>query len=392
MNDAALVTTPTSTPTWTPGEALGEAVVDLAAIARNTEVLAGLARKGTMAVVKADGFGHGMIPIARTTLAHGATWLGVTTLAEAYALRDAGITAPVLSWMHLPDQDFGPAIRADVDLSVSAAPHLERIASCANAVRTMATVHLKLDTGLSRNGCPPYEWSALVGLARDFEQAGLIRVRGVWSHLASADVPGDPSVTAQLRLFDEGLAMARAGGLDPWVCHVANTAAIVDVPSAHYDLVRAGIGLYGVEPIRELRHGLRPAMTLRSRAIMVKRVPSGTGVAYEHTYVTGEDTTLALVPLGFADGVPRQLTNRGQVLVGGVRCPVAGRVAMDQFVTDVGDAGVRIGDEILLFGPGDHGEPTVQEWADWAGTNAHEILTGIGGRVPRRYLPAHGTE
>jgi alanine racemase len=368
--------------------ALGEAVVDLGAIAHNTEVLAAHSRTEMMAVVKADGFGHGMVEVATTTLAHGATWLGVTSLAEAARLRAAGITAPVLSWMHLPDQDFRPAIAADVDLSVASLEHLAGIAACAERAGTPAAVHLKIDTGLSRNGSPAEDWPDLVAMARGFERAGLVTVRGVWSHLASADRPGDPSVPAQLRRYEEALALARAAGLDPVWRHVANSAGIVAVPESHYDLTRAGIGIYGVEPIPGREHGLRPAMTLRTRTIMVKRVAGGTGVSYEHEYVTDGDTTLALVPLGFADGVPRLLGNRGEVLVNGTRCPIAGRVAMDQFVADVGDTGARIGDEVLLFGTGEQGEPTVAEWAAWARTNAHEILTGIGGRVPRRYLPS----
>jgi alanine racemase len=368
--------------------ALGEAVVDLGAIAHNTEVLAEHSRGAMMAVVKADGFGHGMLEVATTALAHGATWLGVTSLAEAARLRAAGVTAPVLSWLHLPDQDFRPAITADVDLSVASLEHLAGVAACAERAGTRASVHLKIDTGLSRNGSPAEDWPALVAAARRCEQAGLVTVRGVWSHLASADRPGDPSVPAQLRRYEEALALARAAGLDPEWRHVANSAGIVAVPDSHYDLTRAGIGIYGVEPIAGREHGLRPAMTLRTRTIMVKRVAGGTGVSYEHEYVTGGETTLALVPLGFADGVPRLLGNRGEVLVNGTRGPIAGRVAMDQFVVDVGDASVRIGDEVLLFGTGERGEPTAAQWAAWARTNAHEILTGIGGRVPRRYLPS----
>lgn len=365
---------------------LGEAVVDLGAIAHNTEVLADHSAREMMAVVKADGFGHGMIPIARTVLAHGATWLGVTSLAEAAHLRDAGITAPVLSWIHLPDEDFRPAIESDVDLSVSSPEHLVGIAACADRAGRPAAVHLKIDTGLSRNGSPATEWPALVEQARKFEIDGLVVVRGVWSHLASADRIGDPSVAAQLRCYADALALARDAGLDPEWRHMANSAGILAVPSSHFDLTRAGIALYGVEPIAGRVHGLVPAMTLRSRTVMVKRVAAGTGVSYEHQYVTGDDSTLALVPLGFADGVPRLLTNRGEVLCGGRRCRIAGRVAMDQFVVDAGDLEVHIGDDVLLFGDGESGEPTVAEWAVWADTNAHEILTGIGGRVPRRYL------
>ncbi|HEX5404062.1 MAG TPA: alanine racemase [Pseudonocardiaceae bacterium] len=368
--------------------ALGEAVVDLGAIAHNTEVLAAHSGAEMMAVVKADGFGHGMVPVAETALAHGATWLGVTSLAEAAVLRAAGITAPVLSWMHLPDTDFAPAIAADIDLSVSSTEHLAGIATAAEHAGTPAAVHLKIDTGLSRNGAPAAQWPALVDQARRCELAGQVIVRGVWSHLASADRPGDPSVPAQLRCFEDALAIARAAGLDPVWRHVANSAGIVAVPASHYELTRAGIGIYGVEPVPGRTHGLRPAMTLRTRAIMVKRVAPGTGVSYEHEYVTDTDTTLVLVPLGFADGVPRLLSNRGEVLVNGTRCPIAGRVAMDQFVVAAGDTAVRIGDDVLLFGTGEDGEPTASDWAAWAQTNAHEILTGIGGRVPRRYLPA----
>jgi alanine racemase len=366
---------------------LGEAVVDLGAIAHNTGVLAAHSGGELMAVVKADGFGHGMVQVATTALAHGATWLGVTSLAEAARLRAAGITAPVLSWMHLPDEDFRPAITGNVDLSVSSQEHLAGIAASAELAGVPAAVHLKIDTGLSRNGSPAAEWADLVARARRFEQAGLVTVRGVWSHLASADRPGDESVPAQLRCYEDALAVARAAGLDPLWRHVANSAGIVAVPESHYDLTRAGIGIYGIEPVPGRDHGLRPAMTLRTRTIMVKRVAGGTGVSYEHEYFTDQDTTLALVPLGFADGVPRLLGNRGEVLVNGTRCPIAGRVAMDQFVVAVGDAAVRIGDEVLLFGSGSAGESTACEWAAWAQTNAHEILTGIGGRVPRRYLP-----
>ena len=371
-----------------PLESLGEALVDLGAIAHNTALLRSRSSGELMAVVKADGFGHGMIPVAETVLAHGATWLGVTSLAEAICLRDAGITAPVLSWIHLPDEDFAPAIARDVDLSVSSLTHLDGVAASAERAGKRAEVHLKLDTGLSRNGALAEQWPELVAAAGRLECAGLVRVRGIWSHLISGDHPGDPSVRVQLGRFEEGFALARAAGLDPEIRHLANSAAVLTAPGTHFELVRAGIALYGVEPLAGRHSGLRPAMTLRSRANMVRRVPAGTGVSYDHEYVTGRETTLALVPLGFADGVPRRATGRAEVLLHGRRCRVAGRVAMDQFVAEAGDAPVRIGDEVLVFGPGTRGEPTVSEWAHWAQTNPHEILTGIGNRVPRRYLPA----
>ncbi|MET7418530.1 alanine racemase [Dactylosporangium sp. NPDC005555] len=359
---------------------MAEAVVDLDAVAHNTRLLAGLAapRAETMAVVKADAFGHGVLPVARTVLAAGATWLGVTSIAEARRLRDAGITAPVLAWLYGTGDDFAWAVRHDVDLSVSTPQHLE-------AMAPGAAVHLKVDTGLTRNGVAWSDWPSLVARAADLERRGALMVRGIWSHLAAADDPGNPSVALQLERFSDALAIAAKAGLEPPLRHLANSAGIVDVPASHYDMVRAGLALYGVEPIEGVVAGLRRAMTLRARAVNVKRVPPGTGVSYLHQYVTDRDTTMVLVPAGYADGVPRQLSNRGAVAIGDRRCPIAGRVAMDQFVVDAGDLSVALGDEIVLFGPGDGAEPTVEEWAAWAGTNPHEILTGIGARVPRTY-------
>lgn len=360
---------------------VAEAVVDLGAVAHNTRILSGLAAPGaaTLAVVKANAFGHGVLPVARTVLAAGATWLGVTSITEARQVRDAGIGAPMLAWLYGTDDDFAWAVRHDVDLSVSTPAHLD-------AMPPGVTVHLKVDTGLTRNGVAWADWPDLVRHAADLERRGTLRVRGIWSHLASADDPGNPSVPAQLERFADALAIAAKAGLDPPLRHLANSAGIVDVPAAHYDLVRAGLALYGVEPVGGLTTGLRRAMTLRARAVNVKRVPPGTGVSYLHQYVTDRDSTMVLVPAGYADGVPRLLSNRGAVAIGGVRCPIAGRVAMDQFVVDAGDLPVALGDEIVLFGPGDDAEPTVEEWAAWAQTNPHEILTGIGARVPRTYV------
>ena len=368
-----------------------EAVVDLDAIAHNTALLAKRApHAATMAVVKADAFGHGLLPVARTALAHGASWLGVTSVAEALQVRAAGIEAPLVAWLFGPDDDFAAAVAEGVDLSVSSAAHLAAIAEGGARAGRPAQVHLKIDTGLTRNGVAFDDWPDLVAAAREREREGTVRVRAVWSHLAAADDPGNPSVEAQVARFGEAIALARAAGLDPQLRHLANSAGIVHVPETHFDLVRAGIALYGVEPVEGRTCGLRRAMTLRARVVNVKRVPAGTGVSYMHEYTTPAETTVALVPLGYADGVPRKASNRGEVLVAGARRRVAGRVAMDQFVVDAGDLTVRIGDEVVLFGPGSDGEPTVEEWAAWAETNPHEILTGIGARVPRVYRPVRG--
>lgn len=377
------------TTSMTAVRAVAEVVVDLDAIAHNTRLLAERVtpHAETMAVVKADGFGHGVIPVARAALANGATWLGVTSIVEAMRVRAAGIDAPVLAWLYGLKDAFDEAIRADVDLSVSSPEHLRAIADAAVEAGAQARVHLKADTGLTRNGVAWTDWPDLVLQARAREVDGSIRVRGVWSHLASADDPGNPSIRQQIGRFRQAVAIARAAGLDPRLCHLANSAAILDVPDSHFDLVRAGLAVYGIEPIPGRDNGLRRAMTLRARAVNVKRVPAGTGVSYLHDYITPNETTVVLVPLGYADGVPRKTSNRASVWLGGARWPVAGRVAMDQFVVDAGDLAVRIGDDVVLFGPGDDGEPTVEEWAQWAETNPHEILTGIGARVPRRYLP-----
>ncbi len=245
-----------------------------------------------------------------------------------------------------------------------------------------------MDTGLHRGGSDPADWAELVRRARALEEQGVLRVRGVWSHLARADEPSSALTRRQTLAFDDAVALAREAGLHADVLHLAGSAALLSDPSTHYDLARAGIALYGVEPIPGRRHGLRPAMTLRARVLMRRTVSAGAGVSYGHDYVTDRSTTLALVPMGYADGIPRAAGGRAEVLVGGARHVIAGRVAMDQFVVDAGDSPVDIGDEVIVFGPGTHGEPTVEDWAGWAGTNPHEILTGIGTRVHRRYSAA----
>ena len=360
----------------------------LDAVAHNTALFAAATKAAVMAVVKADGFGHGAVRVASAALSSGATWLGVTTCAEALQLRAGGITAPILSWMHSPLEDFGPALLSDVDLSVSSQEHLCAVAASAARLGVTAEVHLKVDTGLHRNGARPEEWRALVRLARDLETTRHVRVRGVWSHLVSGTQAD--TIRLQIKLFDEAVEVARDAGLRPEIRHLANSAATLTAPRTHYELVRPGIGLYGVEPDPRHSFGLRGAMTLRARLILVKRVPAGSGVSYEHDYITDRDTTLALVPLGYADGLPAVAAWHAEVSIAGRRCPVAGRIAMDQVVVDLGnvtgDATPRIGDEAVVFGPGTDGEPTVADWARWANTVPHEIITGIGPRVARHYV------
>lgn len=365
-----------------------EARVDVAAVTANTRRLDELAgRASVMAVVKADGYGHGLVPSARAALAGGAAWLGVAFLEEALALRAAGVDADVLAWLFAPGEDLAAPVAAGVDLGVYDEAELAAVRAAAVATGRTARVHLKVDTGLSRGGSRPEDWRRL---CRAAARADGVEVVGVWSHLVAADTgPGSPVTRAQVAVFDEALAVAAAEGVEPEVRHLANSAATLTAPETHYDLVRPGVSVFGLSPVPQLGRpaalGLRPAMTLASSVALTKQVPAGSGVSYLHRYTTDRATRLALVPLGYADGVPRAGSGVLPVQVGGRRHTIAGAVCMDQFVLDVGDDEVAAGDEVLLFGPGDRGEPTAQEWADALGTIDYEVVTRIGVRVPRTY-------
>jgi alanine racemase len=365
-----------------------EAQVDLDAIRANTARLAAGTSAGVMAVVKADGYGHGLLPAARAALAGGAEWLGVCTLDEALALRADGISAPVLAWLLAPGLPLHRAVAADVDLSASSRDMLAEIVAAARITDRPARVHLKIDTGLSRNGATAADWPELVTAAAKAVAEGTVEVIGAWSHFAYADEPGHPTIARQLRVFGEGLEVADALGIRPQVRHLANSAATLTLPESHFDLVRPGIAVYGLSPIPgwPAARELRPAMTLQAQVVLTKRVPAGEGVSYGHQYTTAAETTLALVPLGYADGVPRAATNVGPLLLGGARRTISGRVCMDQIVVDVGDDPVIAGDAAVLFGPGDDGEPTADDWAAVLDTINYEIVTRVGARVPRTYL------
>jgi alanine racemase len=367
-----------------------EARVDLAAISHNVDLLREQAGgAGVMAVVKADGYGHGMVPAARAAVAGGASWLGVATLDEAMTLRRAGLATPALCWLYTPGERFDDAIAAGVDLSATSVGQVAEITQAAARVGRQVRLHLKADTGLSRSGATPADWPSVVDAALRAQAGGLASVVGLWSHFACADEPGHPSIAGQLRVFDEAIEVAEKAGVRPEVCHIANSAAALTLPEARYDLVRPGIAVYGLDPIPSLGLtgglGLRPAMTLAARVAVAKRVGAGEGVSYGHRYVTSAETTLGLVPVGYADGVPRQGTNLLQVWAAGNRRRIAGTVCMDQFVIDVGDDEIQAGDEVILFGPGDGGEPTAQDWAEMLGTISYEIVTRIGARIPRTY-------
>jgi alanine racemase len=369
-------------------DAQSQVVVDLDAIRANVTTLRSHTSAQVMAVVKGDGYGHGMVASARAALSGGATWLGVCTLDEAFGLRDVGLTAPVLAWLWLPGQPVGRAIERDVDLSVASLSQLAAVLAGAREAGRPARVHLKIDTGLSRSGATAQEWPQLAEAAAKAQADGYAEVVGVWSHFVYADAPGHETIDRQLANFADALDVAQRLGVQPQLRHIANSAATLTRPDAHFDLVRPGIAMYGLSPVDDpaVRAALRPAMTARARVLLAKRVPAGQGISYGHTYVTERESTVALVPLGYADGVPRHASNSGPVLLNGARYTVAGRVCMDQFVVDAGDAQVAEGDEVLLFGPGDRGEPTADDWAEAVGTINYEIVTRFGSaRVPRVY-------
>lgn len=370
--------------------ATASADIDLGAFAANIREVGELvAPAEVMVVVKADAYGHGLLPCARAARAAGAAWLGVATLGEARKLRDAGDTGRLFCWLYGPDEELVVPIAHGIDLGVHHPDHLARIAAAAATAGRSARVHLKIDTGLSRNGCPPELWADLCAEAKAAEDAGAIEVVAVWSHLAAADEPAHPANAAQLAVFESAVAQARAAGLTVPVRHLANSAAALAQPAMRFDLVRLGIAAYGIDPAdgtlaADAGVPLRPVMRLRAQLIATKRVAAGAGASYGHKWIAPEATTLGLVPLGYADGIPRHASSVAECEVAGRRTPIRGRVCMDQFVVDLGpDATDPVGAEVTLFGAGG---PSASDWAKACGTIGYEVVTRIGSRVPRRYI------
>jgi alanine racemase len=358
-----------------------EARIDLDALRSNLAILRErVAPALVMAVVKADAYGHGADLVSRAVADAGADWLGVADLDEGLALRRAGIPTPMLAWLHGPGADFAAAVDAGIDLGISSLAQLERAAAVGTG---QAVVQLKVDSGLSRNGIAPADRAAVFERAAALEAGGRIRVRGIFSHLSNSSPADDDR---QVQVFDQAVAEARAAGLDPELRHLAATQAALERPSMRFELVRVGIGLYGLpaaESMDAAALGLRPVMQLSAAVAAVRRVPPGTHVSYGYTHRTTRETTLALVPLGYADGVPRAASNRGEVSIRGRRCPVVGRIAMDQFLVDVGDGAVEVGDRAVLWGDPADGVPSAEDWAAAAGTIGYEVVSRLGQRVPR---------
>jgi alanine racemase len=364
-----------------------EIVVDLAAIRHNVRVLKRHAGVRMMTVVKADGYGHGMLACATAAREAGAEWLGVATLGEALALRAGGDTGRVLCWLTVPADDLAPVVAADVDVTAYTVDELDRLADAVTRAGRPARLQLKVDTGLSRGGATVEQWPAVVARARAGEVAGTWSVTGIWSHFSSSEVPSDPANDDQEKVLREAVDLAREAGLDPEVVHLANSAAAILRPSSRFDLVRCGIASYGLDPAPGLSDlDLVPAMTVRADLALVKRIPAGASVSYGHTWTATEPTTLGLVPIGYAEGISRHAGNTAEVLVAGRRRPVRGVICMDQFVVDLGGDTPEPGCDVLLWGPGAHGEPTAHDWARASGTISYEIVTRIGGRMTRRYV------
>jgi len=385
-----------------------------------------------MAVVKADAYGHGLGPVALTALSAGASWLGTAQLAEALTLRtlldEAGVSRPVgepsahaprvLTWL-LPvmdparaaaeDSSLRAALAADLDLSVSTLPQLEALSAAARAQARTARLHLKVDTGMSRGGAAPEELPALAAALRRVEEEGTVDVVGLWSHLSRADEPASGSTEEHLERYRQAEQVVRAAGLNPPIHHLAATGGLLWHPHARMDLVRAGIGLYGLSPDPSVATGaelgLRPAMRLESPLVQVKRIEAGQAVSYGGTWRAPTDRWVGLVPLGYSDGIPRAASSTGPVGVGSIMTTIVGRVCMDQVVVDLGPAmdetgaplpaPARLGDIAVLWGApevsGQDAVPTADEWAQACGTINYEIVTRLGARVPRCYVGELGS-
>lgn len=372
----------------------GQVSVDLSAISDNVKALKKRAKAPFfMAVVKGNAYGHGLVEVARTAIEAGAHWLGTAQLSEAIELRKAGITEPILSWLYLASQTsdtIREALENSIDVSLGSVHQLEVLAGIAKDLGRPAVVHLELDSGLSRGGARKEDWAALVARARQAELEGTLRVRGVWTHLAWADVPAHPGNAAAVAGFEDAVSAAREAGLTPELRHVSSSANILERPEFHFDMVRAGLAIYGLAPADHLDpadFGLRPALSVTAPLVMVKKVPAGTGVSYEHQAITYEPRYLGLIPLGYADGIPKGISGRSVVNIAGRRVPVIGKVCMDQFMVDLGpDAtGIDVGNTAVLFGDPAEGAASADDWGAAIGSHGDEIINRIAPRLPRAY-------
>ena len=365
------------------------AEIDLGAIAYNLGEVRRLVGPGVgiMAVVKANAYGHGLVEVARRAVTSGATWLGVARVGEGGEIRQAGIDAPVLVLGYTPPEQYPEILALDLAQAVYDLELARALSDTAQKAQRTVRVHLKIDTGMGRLGFPANG----AGLEAALRVASLPRleVEGIFTHFATADEANKSYAREQLERFHAALAALRRAGLETPLVHAANSAAVIDLPESHFNLVRPGIMIYGLYPSHEVqtqRVDLHPAMTLKARVAFVKKVPGGFPVSYGCTHVTPRPTTLATVPVGYADGYFRVLSNRAEVLIHGRRCRVVGTVCMDQIIVDVGGvADVAVGDEVVLFGRQGDALLPVDEVAAVAGTINYEIVCAVSARVPRVY-------
>ena len=373
-----------------------EVLIDLGAIRENIKYLMAKSGKPALAVVKADGYGHGLLPVAKSALSAGASWLGVALLEEARALRQGGISAPIIAWLTPITDDFASAISEDIDIAIPSLAHLEAITSAARSLGKCARIHLEVDTGMSRGGALN-EWSELVSSAKTDQDSGLIKVIGIWSHFARADEAGHEFNKKQLENFKSSVAEAESVGITPKVIHLSNSAAAINDADSHFDLLRLGIAIYGLSPDFSYmgsseKLNLKPAMSIRARIHLVKDIPAGSQVGYGGSAITKVDTKLGVIAMGYSDGIPRNANSDAGVLVGNKRAPIIGRVSMDQFVVDLGsDSSAKAGDWAYIIGsnPSDSytsaSSYTADSWASASATINYEIVTRIAARVKRIY-------
>ena len=367
------------------------AVIDLNAVGHNLAIIRAAAPNSqVLAVVKADAYGHGLVQIAKAARAAHADYLGVALLNEAVELREAGDEGPLLAWLWTPgDPDLLECLKRNVQISVSSMWSLIEVTQAAAQAGTVARIHVKLDTGLSRNGADEEEWDELFAATKALQSRGRIEVVGIWSHLANASLENDSSIARQRARFLDGVARAKAAGIEPQLLHLANSGGALAYPDTQFDMVRIGIAMYGVSPLdphSAQRFDLRAVMSLHARLAHVKTIRAGQSVSYGGTWTASEPTRIGLVPIGYADGIPRAAQD-AHVMVNGVQCEVLGRVAMDQFVISLPDAvgEVAAGDDVVIFGDSSDGTPSADSWGSASNTIGYEIVTRIGSRIPREY-------
>ena len=368
-----------------------ELIIDLDAVAKNLQTMRAKTNGAlAMGVVKADAYGHGMIPVAKKLEAAGADYLGVADIREGLTLREAGIDLPILAWLHAADEKFVSAIDAGIELGIANIDHLQRIAKAAEHLGRVARVHLKVDTGLGRNGASAAEWPEVLKKAHELVAEGFIQVVAIFSHLSCTSEADD---LKQIARFEAACEEAKAAGIEFELRHLTASDGLLRYPQAHYEMVRIGVALYGLSPFVEnsaADFGLVPAMTATARITQTKRVASGEGVSYGYLHRTSAETTLALVPVGYAEGLPRNASGSGSqhamVSVNGKSYPINSRVAMDQFVLDVGNDKVSAGDLVTIFGDPAAGVASADDLAKVCDTINYEIVTRMGGRFTRTYL------